>query len=726
MSIFSVGLFKSFSNEDLYTISKSYPLNSSHIYQPFTSKNILHFQFNIHKFLNRLIYGTKRLNELFPKINKSFITNFNNNKNLQNKSSFPINCAADDLDLGFDGSEQIFFNNNELNDLNNLNNHHHNHHHNHDNEFIHNNINFNGYSTNFPNSNFNNKNGFNDDIITPLYQQQYQFELQQQQNQQHQQQNYHQNHHHHHHHHQHQQQHHQTNNQNLPMFDDFFEAHQHHHHHHSKSNKFNENIFESSNNKKPSNSMDVFDIMNKSTISFSPKTSKLNKENLNNNTNYQINYSKFQEFQEFDHHQLSQQQQPPPPYFDDFQHDNDESNNINIPSKSNTTNNKEYELYLQSSIGGTNSSISSADSFLSPLDDEIFGKYSKSSPESFSFENNKLTLHSQSQLQQQHQIQSQSLPVNLHSHQHSKRKNLRKRKLEITSTTSPSSISSNNDLDLPISPTNTMYKQPKQKSKISSTTKTTATTTKTKKMKLSKTKTKKITVKQEPNTSPVELPKEEEEEIDENLKPTITTTRTNNQTVRKLSYTTKTGKIDHTFECPHCDANFKVKGYLTRHLKKHNSSKAFMCPFYQENGKNGTKCHPTGGFSRRDTFKTHLKALHFIYPPGTKSNERILYSGRCAGCFQFFENNFQWLEKHIETGDCQGTVMYKEQINQRLSSTSSSNDNGSLGSNDLGGSSFIDNDIVGLMEDNEDYEEEEIIDDEDDVDEDEDEDVDEI
>ncbi|RLV91818.1 Transcriptional regulator STP3 [Spathaspora sp. JA1] len=151
-------------------------------------------------------------------------------------------------------------------------------------------------------------------------------------------------------------------------------------------------------------------------------------------------------------------------------------------------------------------------------------------------------------------------------------------------------------------------------------------------------------------------------EDDEPTVVTTTTTTTNNTVVRKKTYASKDGSIDNTFECPHCDATFKVKGYLTRHLKKHNSTKAFVCPFYQEptSGSSGTRCHPTGGFSRRDTFKTHLKALHFIYPPGTKSNERNNYSGRCAGCFQHFENNSLWLENHIESNKCKGTVQCKE------------------------------------------------------------------
>lgn len=113
------------------------------------------------------------------------------------------------------------------------------------------------------------------------------------------------------------------------------------------------------------------------------------------------------------------------------------------------------------------------------------------------------------------------------------------------------------------------------------------------------------------------------------------------------------------YKCAHCDARFKVKGYLTRHVKKHNTLKAFQCPFYLDHEKqsSGTKCHPTGGFSRRDTYKTHLKALHFIYPPGTKSSERSFISGRCAGCFQYFENNAKWLEDHIENGGCSGVTL---------------------------------------------------------------------
>ncbi|ODQ81431.1 hypothetical protein BABINDRAFT_159725 [Babjeviella inositovora NRRL Y-12698] len=124
------------------------------------------------------------------------------------------------------------------------------------------------------------------------------------------------------------------------------------------------------------------------------------------------------------------------------------------------------------------------------------------------------------------------------------------------------------------------------------------------------------------------------------------------------------------YNCLICEASFKVKGYLTRHLKKHSSAKAFVCPFFNDpedtketleadvsKSGSGTKCHPTGGFSRKDTYKTHLKALHFIYPPGTKSNNRSEVGGRCAGCFEFFGNNNVWLEKHMEKQQCPGVVI---------------------------------------------------------------------
>lgn len=116
------------------------------------------------------------------------------------------------------------------------------------------------------------------------------------------------------------------------------------------------------------------------------------------------------------------------------------------------------------------------------------------------------------------------------------------------------------------------------------------------------------------------------------------------------------------FVCSECNASFKVKSYLTRHARKHNNAMAFRCPFHDVSTvdgmgnviKSAAKCHHTGGFSRRDTYKTHLKALHFIYPPGTKSSARNSTGGRCAGCFEYFESNARWLKYHIECDQCKG------------------------------------------------------------------------
>ncbi|GMF03024.1 unnamed protein product [Ambrosiozyma monospora] len=80
-------------------------------------------------------------------------------------------------------------------------------------------------------------------------------------------------------------------------------------------------------------------------------------------------------------------------------------------------------------------------------------------------------------------------------------------------------------------------------------------------------------------------------------------------------------------QCPHCNSKFRMRGYLTRHIKKHSKQKAYKCPFYDPNAPQ--KCHATGGFSRRDTYKTHLKARHFKYPPGVKSGDRIGMMGWC-------------------------------------------------------------------------------------------------
>lgn len=112
------------------------------------------------------------------------------------------------------------------------------------------------------------------------------------------------------------------------------------------------------------------------------------------------------------------------------------------------------------------------------------------------------------------------------------------------------------------------------------------------------------------------------------------------------------GKADMQFICPYCEAGFKIKGYLTRHVKKHALEKAYTCPFFH--AKDETPCHPNGGFSRRDTYKTHLKARHFEYPPGTRSEHRSKVGGSCKGCGQRFSSNEEWVEQHIQGHQCSG------------------------------------------------------------------------
>ncbi|KAH3685460.1 hypothetical protein WICPIJ_003575 [Wickerhamomyces pijperi] len=103
-------------------------------------------------------------------------------------------------------------------------------------------------------------------------------------------------------------------------------------------------------------------------------------------------------------------------------------------------------------------------------------------------------------------------------------------------------------------------------------------------------------------------------------------------------------------KCPFCQRPFKNKSYLSRHLKKHDVVKDFKCPFFNETS---SKCHHLNGeFSRKDTFKAHLKSIHFVYPIGVTKGDRGSSSGRCAGCFKEFENNSVWMSEHIEGGMC--------------------------------------------------------------------------
>lgn len=62
---------------------------------------------------------------------------------------------------------------------------------------------------------------------------------------------------------------------------------------------------------------------------------------------------------------------------------------------------------------------------------------------------------------------------------------------------------------------------------------------------------------------------------------------------------------------------------------------------------NTTSCHTTGVFSRCDTYKNHLRALHFTYPPGTRKKDRRIVPGKCKHCGKPFANVDMWLRDHV-------------------------------------------------------------------------------
>ncbi|CAN3373925.1 hypothetical protein DIURU_005571 [Diutina rugosa] len=136
---------------------------------------------------------------------------------------------------------------------------------------------------------------------------------------------------------------------------------------------------------------------------------------------------------------------------------------------------------------------------------------------------------------------------------------------------------------------------------------------------------------------------------------------TSNESSKSLSTPSSSdnlqGDANNLHACPYCSATFKIRGYLTRHLKKHATKKAYSCPFHQyttyvDDNNITHKCHPNGGFSRRDTYKTHLKSRHFKYPKGTRTKERGSSSGSCGLCGEYFNNPEIWCEIHIEGGQC--------------------------------------------------------------------------
>lgn len=125
------------------------------------------------------------------------------------------------------------------------------------------------------------------------------------------------------------------------------------------------------------------------------------------------------------------------------------------------------------------------------------------------------------------------------------------------------------------------------------------------------------------------------------------------------------------YTCHYCDAKFKMRGYLTRHIKKHALQKAYHCPYYNPIIAKEARCHTTGGFSRRDTYKTHLKARHFTYPAGVKPSERNQSDGHCSLCKEFFPNTNIWIKEHIEMGHCK--ALSKEFLDHLNSQAASKN-----------------------------------------------------
>lgn len=164
--------------------------------------------------------------------------------------------------------------------------------------------------------------------------------------------------------------------------------------------------------------------------------------------------------------------------------------------------------------------------------------------------------------------------------------------------------------------------------------------------------------------------------LDDKLTPQYTTSSgTINSTANVISnsnYQTSTPERDEPglFICHYCDATFRIRGYLTRHIKKHAIEKAYHCPFYDKTLPPELRCHNSGGFSRRDTYKTHLKARHFTFPSGVKAHDRNKSDGQCSHCGEHFMNADDWINNHLETGKCvklpeEYLIKLKEQSNNK-------------------------------------------------------------
>lgn len=108
--------------------------------------------------------------------------------------------------------------------------------------------------------------------------------------------------------------------------------------------------------------------------------------------------------------------------------------------------------------------------------------------------------------------------------------------------------------------------------------------------------------------------------------------------------------------CKYCNRGFARPNDLFRHTRCHWKDAGFnkgqfKCP-YKNHSTGDNCCHTSGIFSRCDTFKNHLKAIHFQYPSGTKKDQRNKVSGNCRMCHKFFTTVDDWLVNHVEKHEC--------------------------------------------------------------------------
>lgn len=111
------------------------------------------------------------------------------------------------------------------------------------------------------------------------------------------------------------------------------------------------------------------------------------------------------------------------------------------------------------------------------------------------------------------------------------------------------------------------------------------------------------------------------------------------------------------YVCSTCERAFKRVNDLMRHEKCHLSKLGqwqFNCPFHAQ----GCACHISGKFTRCDTYKNHLKAIHFKYPPNTPKANRSSVPGNCRGCGLAFPSVAIWLSNHVKTNSCNCKLLH--------------------------------------------------------------------